>query len=592
MRHERGRMQSLDRQESEARREDPIWRTDDYLRFAALDDERVRAWALRRLSAFEPSLAGRLALPALEDETREVQRAALAAIASSPEPLSENAVEALRGYVDREDILPGLRQRAAGLLADRPDAGKAISSSDWSDEGLRERGLEVLRFDGDQAWDVLAALERRPWRWAAEMLMGALDDLMRGSLATEIWDVVEEIGDPDSLGRVLQEWRLGEPRIAETAVFLAALGDRQAAVPDVIRDESVAWREELRAIERVRTADDVDRLVRDAPLTLRLRCTACGHLYGYTVRYALLHPEVFVGDGRREGSPDAWDGVVLSEIIECKRCAAEDHYELTGQALLSLSAAVLIQPRREAPVSHDDHGVFLAAASLWDGTIMHRPSEGIRHLRTLAEKTPQRGEPWRRLGNLCERYGRMRQAEEAWRRAVGDESEMEAAYSLAVWLGKDGRAHEGIEFLLTAIHRLPEAKVEKEARRVMAAQLCDLLRAAAPRIRPPLALMACWSGRVARREAVVHLSSLELTRIRRWDRLAELLGDGTFTGLQFTTEMPVDDHPQLEALLDGDGLPAPWVRVAPRVGRNEPCSCGSGKKYKRCCLRRRCCGLE
>jgi len=24
-------------------------------------------------------------------------------------------------------------------------------------------------------------------------------------------------------------------------------------------------------------------------------------------------------------------------------------------------------------------------------------------------------------------------------------------------------------------------------------------------------------------------------------------------------------------------------RSTPKVGRNEPCSCGSGKKYKRCC---------
>ena len=24
--------------------------------------------------------------------------------------------------------------------------------------------------------------------------------------------------------------------------------------------------------------------------------------------------------------------------------------------------------------------------------------------------------------------------------------------------------------------------------------------------------------------------------------------------------------------------------VAPRPGRNEPCHCGSGKKYKKCCL--------
>jgi len=28
----------------------------------------------------------------------------------------------------------------------------------------------------------------------------------------------------------------------------------------------------------------------------------------------------------------------------------------------------------------------------------------------------------------------------------------------------------------------------------------------------------------------------------------------------------------------------PFVREAPKVGRNDPCPCGSGKKYKKCCL--------
>ena len=27
----------------------------------------------------------------------------------------------------------------------------------------------------------------------------------------------------------------------------------------------------------------------------------------------------------------------------------------------------------------------------------------------------------------------------------------------------------------------------------------------------------------------------------------------------------------------------PVVRQAPKVGRNDPCSCGSEKKYKKCC---------
>jgi uncharacterized protein YecA (UPF0149 family) len=27
------------------------------------------------------------------------------------------------------------------------------------------------------------------------------------------------------------------------------------------------------------------------------------------------------------------------------------------------------------------------------------------------------------------------------------------------------------------------------------------------------------------------------------------------------------------------------IRKAPKVGRNEPCPCGSGKKFKKCCGR-------
>ncbi len=35
---------------------------------------------------------------------------------------------------------------------------------------------------------------------------------------------------------------------------------------------------------------------------------------------------------------------------------------------------------------------------------------------------------------------------------------------------------------------------------------------------------------------------------------------------------------------DGEEVPeAPAVRSEPRIGRNDPCRCGSGKKYKKCC---------
>ena len=35
---------------------------------------------------------------------------------------------------------------------------------------------------------------------------------------------------------------------------------------------------------------------------------------------------------------------------------------------------------------------------------------------------------------------------------------------------------------------------------------------------------------------------------------------------------------------EDDYFTEPYVRDAPKVGRNDPCPCGSGKKYKKCCL--------
>lgn len=33
----------------------------------------------------------------------------------------------------------------------------------------------------------------------------------------------------------------------------------------------------------------------------------------------------------------------------------------------------------------------------------------------------------------------------------------------------------------------------------------------------------------------------------------------------------------------GHGAQAPFVRTDAKIGRNDPCSCGSGAKFKKCC---------
>ena len=97
--------------------------------------------------------------------------------------------------------------------------------------------------------------------------------------------------------------------------------------------------------------------------------------------------------------------------------------------------------------------------------------------------------------------------------------------------------------------------------------------------------------------------------VREWSEKAEWLGltiHDTWAGLEEDTDGIVEfsanyaiDGEELSHrershfrkddgkwyYVDGDMVSGPPVRKEPKVGRNEPCPCGSGKKYKKCCGR-------
>ena len=47
-------------------------------------------------------------------------------------------------------------------------------------------------------------------------------------------------------------------------------------------------------------------------------------------------------------------------------------------------------------------------------------------------------------------------------------------------------------------------------------------------------------------------------------------------------ESVLEDEQQLQAMGGGTARSVPVTRDTPKVGRNQPCPCGSGKKYKNC----------
>ena len=75
-----------------------------------------------------------------------------------------------------------------------------------------------------------------------------------------------------------------------------------------------------------------------------------------------------------------------------------------------------------------------------------------------------------------------------------------------------------------------------------------------------------------------------VVRVQTEERWKEVASISQEKGWKVTIELEADkpeDTADLERLLN----PEQPVTVEKKIGRNEPCPCGSGKKYKKCCGR-------
>lgn len=88
-----------------------------------------------------------------------------------------------------------------------------------------------------------------------------------------------------------------------------------------------------------------------------------------------------------------------------------------------------------------------------------------------------------------------------------------------------------------------------------------------------------------------YIETLENTRdmeyLRRkikkdYDRLGRYMPTGLYDEMYGGKWEASEPGPVWE---DHDDIQKPYVRIEPKIGRNDPCPCGSGKKYKKCCGR-------
>ena len=281
-----------------------------------------------------------------------------------------------------------------------------------------------------------------------------------------------------------------------------------------------------RAAERMRLAEQAAREPGNAPrdhLILPLQCTHCRRTYRYVVREVYVDPEVPEGE-----RPQPF----IRDCIRCKGCGREDEYTVTPQAewvLLAEMTMMLARRRAGAPQEPEAGPLQFARLGLSDGRRMN-PREALRHYEAQLAERPDDPALHIGYGNILRFLKDTERATAAFRRALElDPHAIEACVMLGQFAEERGDFAEA--------HALYSKGVAlgRDARFYQARDRGELRRA-----------------------------------------IQEAL-DNVAASLAVHPPEPVSARTRLEAL-------SRTSRGDAKVGRNDPCPCGSGKKYKKCCL--------
>ncbi len=280
---------------------------------------------------------------------------------------------------------------------------------------------------------------------------------------------------------------------------------------------------------------------------LRLKCGKCGHIGKYSAAPIYVDPQ------KSDKADDVSERVYYGGYFRCAKCGSGWPWEVTPDAL---AAITLLMMQKVG----DPEGVValeFARPQLFDGSIGYSAAYAEDYLKAVLDKDPENSFIWDRLGNIYHRCGLEAEAEQAFRKALEiNPTELRSHFSLGDMLFDRARYEE------SAGHLHQVLQLAREDREVPQNEKRDLVRAA---IESLLDINTKTEGRIdvlPATDAVKSKSikevvpmSFDLSHERDWNRLIDL-----FLGKSAELER--------------------------RPARNAPCPCGSGKKYKQCCLAR------
>lgn len=308
-----------------------------------------------------------------------------------------------------------------------------------------------------------------------------------------------------------------------------------------------------------------------------LSCPSCGRKGKYDIGALVVNP----------ADPDLFATMQCTGYFRCKHCNAAGDWDMPPWISMRIIGSALMLG---SAAERTDDRVIFGSAPLYDGYKGRFATDSEEHLLQQLRQSPEDGWLWDRLGNLYYRSGRPDLAIVAFEEAVRrDGEQFESHFSLGMLLSVLDHQEESAHHLHLAL---------ATARSYSRLDPLKLREFVADALRQLVGLHDRTGGKVSVMPMPEEYGAEQFTSLPGSDDPASLQTRGlntddistfypiaeAFVGLERIAasqraKAPQHTHSEVAA---SRGTP---VRLGRRVGRNEPCPCGSGLKYKRCCGR-------
>ncbi|MBI4329866.1 MAG: SEC-C domain-containing protein [Chloroflexi bacterium] len=415
-----------------------------------------------------------------------------------------------------------------------------------------------------QRAEMPAVLDSFPTPGVVDFFLAHFEDYMRQPDPGEFLDSLERVGSSAFLPALLREWRAGEKGIGGAIKLIAAINN--------IHDAKI--KEAVREIPA--NGKSPEELLRQPVRDFAFRCRSCGRTYHYDLK------RVYIGKD---------DEPYIGDIIQCKGCGTVGESELTPLGRLAITAemARIVSlaeegAKREEALANTPLklGIELRAQAL--GREVKSANEAYVLMKAAVEKSPGDADTQRRMGNVLRNGGRNDLALPYLLETVRlNPTDADAQFLAADVLVQQEKYREAVPHLEALVPLLRDSKMDEKHRRDMFSEFLHLTFAVEKETghrvdifpRPEIEGLS-----QSKEPVVVDVQSLDLSRPKDFEIIYQTFRRGRVPPKYLERREQAEDEE-----FEEPEKATPIVNPQKGVGRNDPCPCGSGKKYKRCCGR-------